>query len=74
MKTIPGDWCKAITYGAGMQGACSQEVANKVLEQTKRIYMCSNNSVEWSLAMSMKVYNKLKRSQFSEGLITYLLS
>ncbi len=67
-------YCQLTTYAAGMQGACTQEVADKVIKQALRINTNTGNMIEWCLGVSMELYNKMDRSQFSDGLINYLKS
>lgn len=66
-------YCKAIVYGAGMQGACDQVIADKVILQAIRMCIKSGNMIEWCLGKSMEIYNKLGKSSFRESLIMYMI-
>ncbi len=67
-------WARGIIYGAGMQKACSQEVANRVIKISLYLNRKTENTIESCVGITIRRFNKRKLSKFSDELINWLLT
>ncbi len=68
------EWIKTVVYVAGMQGACVQPIADKVIQEAVEIMIRDETTPEIAVARAMDLYNAKKDSTFSQGLINWLIT